>query len=144
MSGGCGLGLSSELGSEVFSSIFRVSFACKLFAQLPLAGVHQRVNDSHNEPSTNFQHAHATASRGNRVRSSFQHGSYVQGPQSNQTAGYSQSIYPSTANTNHQPQYDTPPPAQHLQPAGSTGGHACGQPGPAMGQHSCAAAAFQQ
>ena len=87
---------------------------------LPASQYHQHAHDVTGQPSFPEQH-----------------GSYVPGPKSFQTAGYSQSTYPCTANTNHQPQYDAP--AQCFQHAGSTGGQTCGQPGPAMGQHGCSA-----
>ena len=53
--------------------------------------------------SQHHQHAHGVTGQPSFPE---QHGSYVQGPQSFQTAGYRQSTYPSTANTKHQPPYE--------------------------------------
>ena len=90
-------------------------------------------------PPASQHHQHAYGITGQQ---SFpeQHGSYVQGPRSWETAGYPQNTYPSTANTNYQPQREAPP--HHLQNAGSTGGQAYGQPGPATGQYGCTAPAI--
>ena len=91
----------------------------------------------HPPASQHHQHAYGVTGQPSFPE---QHGSYVQGPRSWETAGYPQNTYPSTANTNYQPQREAPP--HHLQNAGSTGGQAYGQPGPATGQYGCTASAI--